>query len=1384
MKPRNPLNHFGATVIFLIVSANAADIVKDNNTNALNTGAAWQGGVVPGPGGVGLWNSTVTGYNVSALGGDLSWQGIRIANVGGAANPSLATAGIQITNASSANTLTLGTAGIDMSAATQALLIQTKIALSGSQTWNIANANKNGAPFAGSGINAGLSEDLMLIAQANATLDLGGYSLGTSGLGSIGVSSGYTLSNGTLNLGNPTTWIQSGSNRTTALAATLTANVGVNSLLRLRANSGSGGVGINSAAPVTVSGSGSKLQLESNNSSASLTQSGNLTLGNGSTLEAMVSNAGAFIISAPTIATSGSNTWLVSGGNAGHANGVAISGNLTGNGAIAYQNTASGANGQVRLSGNNSGFTGSITINGTSGNRNLRLASATSGSAAATWSVAAGNTLQVDGVAVNLGTLNGAGGVTNSHVTNAAPLAIGAGTFTGVISNGAGTGGLALTKTGAATLSLTGANTYSGTTTVNGGTLSTTSAQTGGGAVTVSDTATFGVTQITGSDTLNVSTLTLGSAGGSTLELTPATEPSAPLLTAGVFNINGPTNLRVKGLTVAGTTLVAYTSIGGSSGSAGLSLVMPFRINGSFTNTGSAIVLSTVTDETPKWRIGNGIWDVNTTGNWKTASSSTTTNFLQGGPGATDSVIFDDTSSGTSPITVTLNSAVSPVSITVDGVKNYAITGTGTIAGTAHIAKNGPATLTLATANSFSGGVQLNGGTLNVNHASALGTGTLTIASGTTLDNTSGSAIISASAVPQAWNSGFAFTGSGNLDLGLGAVTMSADCTITVSASTLSVGGLSGSGLGLTKDGAGTLDIGAGSYTGATVVNGGTLRARAAGAFGSTASVTLADAAGVALDLNGFNQTINSLGGGGTSGGNILLGAGILTTGAATDATLGGTFSGSGGLVKNGTGTLTLSGDASGHTGTLTVNGGVLSVGDVTDNLANSAALSLANGAVLEGNGTITRSVGSGQLVVSSNGGFAARSGDLTLNFFGDARAINFSSGGNVFGGNFVFGSASADAKVILVNPIGINNYNGSRTVTVNPGLGGDAVEFAGPVMGGGAGGISNLIKLGAGRLILSAANTFTGDTKVGAGVIVLANDLALQGSALDTSGPGTFEFSAITSPTLGGLNGSVNLAMAVTAGLDAVTTLTLNTVNTDATLSGNSKPLHTYSGVLADGLAALHLVKTGAGTQTLSGTNTFTGDTTVLAGTLAVSASALPDTGRLFITAGKVAATGTEVVGMLFINGVQQAAGTFGASGSGASHIDDVHFSGTAGMVQVTTGGGFATWAVTHSIAVDPAGDSDHDGIGNLVEYALGLNPAAADTAGTFDGSVLSFNKNAAAVANGDVTYAIEQSHDLGLTDPWTTAAAADAGLTISYTLPTSGPAIFARLKVTLIGP
>ncbi len=183
--------------------------------------------------------------------------------------------------------------------------------------------------------------------------------------------------------------------------------------------------------------------------------------------------------------------------------------------------------------------------------------------------------------------------------------------------------------------------------------------------------------------------------------------------------------------------------------------------------------------------------------------------------------------------------------------------------------KNGAGSLTIGTSNSYSGGANLYAGLLVLNNNSALGTGTFTI-NGGSLDSTAGSVTLANNA--QNWNGDFTFKGTQSLDMGTGAVSLggapSGSRTVTVNANTLAVGGAisdGGSGYSLTKAGAGNLTLGGFStYSGATIVNGGTLQTTAGnsgnGAIGLSSLIVVNSGASIIVSGNdnsfvGFNNS-------------------------------------------------------------------------------------------------------------------------------------------------------------------------------------------------------------------------------------------------------------------------------------------------------------------------------------------------------------------------------------------------------------------------------------------------------------------------------------------------------------------------------------------------
>ncbi len=197
-------------------------------------------------------------------------------------------------------------------------------------------------------------------------------------------------------------------------------------------------------------------------------------------------------------------------------------------------------------------------------------------------------------------------------------------------------------------------------------------------------------------------------------------------------------------------------------------------------------------------------------------------------------------------------------------------------------------------------------------------------------------------------------------------------------------GNLSGAG-GLTKAGAGLLLLsGTNPYGGPTTINAGRLRLGNSNAMGIQSAVTLANVAGAILDLNGNNIVVGSLAGGGTSGGNVDLGSGNLTTGGNnTDTTFAGVISGTGGVTKTGSSTWTLTGNNT-YSGGMTFAGGVTSASS-DPNLGDIAAPLHFDGGTLRVTGafnTTPRSVellaGGGGLDIANTANSFTYSGNIT----------------------------------------------------------------------------------------------------------------------------------------------------------------------------------------------------------------------------------------------------------------------------------------------------------------------------------------------------------------------------------------------------------------------
>ncbi|ESC04324.1 autotransporter outer membrane beta-barrel domain-containing protein, partial [Salmonella enterica] len=533
---------------------------------------------------------------------------------------------------------------------------------------------------------------------------------------------------------------------------------------------------------------------------------------------------------------------------------------------------------------------------------------------------------------------------------------------------------------------------------------------------------------------------------------------------------------------------------------------------------------------------------------------------------------------------------------------------TNNISGSGQVVKSGDDTLTLSGANSYTGGTTISGGTLVATNVDALGTGdvtnssTLELNTGGTFDN--------------------AISGSGQ-------VVKSGDETLTLS--------------------------GSNTYTGGTLISGGTLVATNVDALGTgdvTDNATLELNTGGTFDnvISGSGQVVKSgddtltLSGansytGGTliSGGTLVatsveaLGSGDVTDNAVLELNTGGTFdnaiSGSGQVVKSGDKTLTLSG-ANSYTGGTTISGGTLVASNVEalgrgdiDNYASlqlnasgqfvtanltthdNAITAIGAGSALRAN-TLTQEANSTLAVhlTDSNSGAIVTAdranlggtlditgiGNVAKSWTRDAYAYTLIDSDSAIDSDFAqFTVAGMDAKQVdfltvdgRVNADDDTRYDVTASLSWYADSDNAATDAHGTFTLSEQGHSftlntaltdvdatlnpdsatywdgKSLIKRGAGTLILGAQNTYSGDTDVQEGALWLA-ETATIGSAGSAQA-----VNIAANAAFGGHNATVNGHVNNLGNLYFVDTFTVNgdVVNSSAMISGSDQPNNTLT--------------------------------------------------------------------------------------------------------------------------------------------------------------------------------------------------------------------------------
>ena len=447
--------------------------------------------------------------------------------------------------------------------------------------------------------------------------------------------------------------------------------------------------------------------------------------------------------------------------------------------------------------------------------------------------------------------------------------------------------------------------------------------------------------------------------------------------------------------------------------------------------------------------------------------------------------------------------------------------------------------------------------------------------------------------------------GSGNYFLGSKTLTVGGNNAPTTVSGVIQDGGsFGGAGGSLTKVGTGTLTLtGTNTYTGITTINDGVLSISQDANLGTPPGTLMVDQ----LTFNGgtlqatASFTLNP------NRGVTLNEDGTFDVTDANVLTIAGAITGPSSLTKIDTGTLILSG-VNTYTGITSLNGGVLTISQdanlgmapthpvtnkltfdfgtleatasftlnpnrgvtlmgTNDTISVTGANVLTYGGIITGPGSLLKG-DSGTLILS---GVNTYTGITTIN----AGVLSISQDANLgtppgtpVGNQLTFNGGTLQATASFA-------LNPNRGVTLNAGgtfdvTGANVLTYGGVLTGPG-----NLTKLGMGTFTLTGANTYTGGTNLNAGILAVNSDANL--------GTGPLSF-----------NGGILEALTAGTGINSTKAVTLNAGG--GTFLADPATTSTLGGPIS-GVGSL--TKAGIGTLVLAGNNTYTGGTTVSAGTL-----------------------------------------------------------------------------------------------------------------------------------------------------------------------------------------
>jgi fibronectin-binding autotransporter adhesin len=776
---------------------------------------------------------------------------------------------------------------------------------------------------------------------------------------------------------------------------------------------------------------------------------------------------------------------------------------------------------------------------------------------------------------------------TNGYVINGGPVtlaagsdlirvgdgtAAGAGYVATIASQLTGSGGL--NKDDLGKLVLSGANHYTGGTTIDNGTLQLGDGTTNG-AVTgdIADNATLAFDPAAGTTIDNAGVISGSGAvqqtGTGTTVLTAAnTYTGDTTISAGTLQLgDGATNGSITGHVTDNATLAFDPAAGTTIANAGV-----ISGSGAIQQIGAGTtVLSGANSYAGGTTIDAGTLQVASDANLGATSGAL----------AVDGGTLNTTASFASSRATTLGATGG----TFDVDSGTALTMGGAISGPGALTKTDAGTLLLTAANTYAGGTTIGTGTLQLGDGATNGSITGNIADNATLafDPASGTTLTEAGAV----------SGAGQIQqAGAGTTNLTGDSSAfsgptTVSAGSLTVSGTLGNAASTVSVGSGGSLGGGGTIGGSVSVADGTLAPGNASIGGGPGTLTiggdLALSSASALDYH-FGQT--NVPGGPLN--DLTAVAGNLTLAGTLNVSLSPAGSFEPGLYRiiSYGGALTNDGLALGALPTGTTESVQTSIAGQV-NLVNSTgvatnfwdgAASARNDGVIEGGNGAWQSP-------AGNDNWAGADGAFNVPYTNGSFAIFSAAPGTVSVddslGNVVSGGMQFATSGYLLQGDPITLAAGGDLIRVGDGTSAGAgyvATIAAPLTG--SGGID---KADLGTLVLAGANSYTGGTAVGAGTLRLQDAGTLGASAgATTVAGGTLD--------LGGTNQTQNAGLTLASG--AVNDGTLSSSTGFALRSGSVGASLAGSGALG---------KSGPGTVTLTGNNTYTGATTVSGGTLAL---------------------------------------------------------------------------------------------------------------------------------------------------------------------------------------